>query len=55
MIAIIVSGGISFLIVLVTTNFGVSFFKSKKIGQSIKKKLIFMNIKRELQRWGVCL
>ena len=52
MIAIIVSGGISFLIVLVTTNLGVNFFKSKKIGQSIQEEVNFHEHKKGTPTMG---
>lgn len=41
MIGIIVSGGISFLVVIFTTLIGVNYFKSKSIGQEIQEELDF--------------
>jgi len=38
MIATIVSGGLSFLFVILFTAIGTNLFKSKNIGQSIQEK-----------------
>ena len=46
MIAVIVAGGISFLFVLFSTSIGVSYFKSKNIGQPIQEELNFHDHKR---------
>ena len=55
MIGIIVSGGLSFLFVLVSTFLGVKFFKRRNIGQIFKRKLFFMNTKREPRQWEAFL
>ena len=40
MIGIIVSGGLSFLFVLVSTFLGVNYFKSRNIGQNIQEEVV---------------
>ena len=42
MIGIIVSGGLSFLFVLVSTFLGVNYFKSRNIGQNIQEEKNFV-------------
>ena len=52
MIGIIVSGGISFLVVLFSTLIGVNFFKSRNIGQQIQKEVDFHDHKRGTPTMG---
>ena len=52
MIAVIVAGGISFLFVLFSTSIGVSYFKSKNIGQPIQEELNFHDHKRGTPTMG---
>ena len=52
MIAVIVAGGISFLFVLFSTSIGVSYFKSKNIGQPIQEELNFHDHKKGTPTMG---
>ena len=52
MIGIIVSGGISFLVVLFSTLIGVNFFKSRNIGQQIQKEVDFHDHKKGTPTMG---
>ena len=52
MIGIIVSGGISFLVVLFSTLIGVNFFKSKNIGQQIQEEVDFHDHKKGTPTMG---
>jgi phospho-N-acetylmuramoyl-pentapeptide-transferase len=52
MIGIIVSGGIAFIFVLLSTYLGVNYFKSKSIGQAIQEELEFHNHKKGTPTMG---
>tara|TARA_B100000700_G_scaffold238621_1_gene265120 strand:+ start:4342 stop:5400 length:1059 start_codon:yes stop_codon:yes gene_type:complete len=52
MIGIIVSGGISFLVVIFSTLIGVNFFKSRNIGQEIQEELNFHDHKKGTPTMG---
>ena len=52
MIGIIVSGGISFLVVIFSTLIGVSFFKSRNIGQEIQEEVDFHDHKKGTPTMG---
>ncbi len=52
MIGVIVAGGISFLFVLFSTSIGVSYFKSKNIGQPIQEELNFHDHKKGTPTMG---
>ena len=52
MIGIIVSGGISFLFVILSTSLGVNYFKSRNIGQPIQKEVVFHDHKRGTPTMG---
>jgi hypothetical protein len=51
MIATIVSGGLSFLFVILFTAIGTNLFKSKNIGQSIQEELNFHDHKKGHRPW----
>ncbi len=52
MIGIIVSGGLSFLFVIVSTFLGVKFFKSRNIGQNIQEEVVFHEHKKGTPTMG---
>jgi len=52
MIGIIVSGGLSFIFVILLTKLGVNFFKSKSIGQEIQEELSFHDHKKGTPTMG---
>ena len=52
MIGIIVSGGISFLVVIFSTLIGVNFFKSRNIGQEIQEEVDFHDHKKGTPTMG---
>ena len=52
MIGIIVSGGISFLVVIFSTLIGVNFFKSRNIGQEIQEEVNFHDHKKGTPTMG---
>ena len=52
MIGIIVSGGLSFLFVLISTFLGVKFFKSRNIGQNIQEEVVFHEHKKGTPTMG---
>ena len=53
MIGIIVSGGLSFLFVLISTYLGVNYFKSRNIGQNIQEEVIHHEHKKGTPTLGV--
>ncbi len=52
MIGIIVSGGISFLVVIFSTLIGVNFFRSRNIGQEIQEEVNFHDHKKGTPTMG---
>ena len=52
MIGIIVSGGLSFLFVLVSTFLGVNYFKSRNIGQNIQEEVVHHEHKKGTPTMG---
>ena len=52
MIGIIVSGGISFLVVIISTLIGVNYFKSRNIGQEIQEEVNFHEHKKGTPTMG---
>ena len=52
MIGFIVSGGISFLVVIFSTLIGVNFFKSRNIGQEIQEEVDFHDHKKGTPTMG---
>ena len=52
MIAIIVSGAISFLFVILSTSIGVNYFKSRNIGQPIQEEVVFHDHKKGTPTMG---
>ena len=52
MIGIIVSGGLSFLFVLISTYLGVNYFKSRNIGQNIQEEVIHHEHKKGTPTMG---
>tara|TARA_B100000902_G_C27316791_1_gene921823 strand:+ start:3117 stop:4175 length:1059 start_codon:yes stop_codon:yes gene_type:complete len=52
MIAVIVAGGISFLFVIFSTSIGVSYFRSRNIGQPIREELNFHEHKKGTPTMG---
>ena len=52
MIGINVSGGLSFLFVIVSTFLGVKFFKSRNIGQNIQEEVVFHEHKKGTPTMG---
>ena len=52
MIGIIVSGGLSFIFVIISTFFGVNYFKSKNIGQNIQEEVDFHDHKKGTPTMG---
>ena len=52
MIGIIVSGGLSFLFVLISTYLGVNYFKSRNIGQNIQEEVVHHEHKKGTPTMG---